>query len=426
MPQTESVHNLLLDALADVGQPSMLWQLAIIGASMLLAWGLSRLLTRRLPPPDATKPALHGLRFAVPPLLALLALLVAKAVFKQWIAVNLINVAIPLLLALTLLRFASQMLRYVFAPSGLLRLAEHAVTWLVLVALALHLTGLQKDVLEVLDDLGFSIGQQRVSLLLILQGTLSVVVTVLIALSLGRLLENRIMRTEDLDQNLRLVFSKITRALLIILGVVIALPLAGIDITFLSVFGGALGVGLGFGLQKIAANYISGFIILLDRSVRIGDLMTVDNRYGEITQISTRYTVLKALDGTEAIIPNETMISSVVVNHSFTSRELRMNLPVQIGYGSDVDQAMAILVDVARHHPRVLKERAPEAFLREFGDNGISLELVVWINDPEEGQLNLRSALNLEIWKKFQAEGIEIPYPRRDIRILETPGPVDK
>ena len=418
MAQTESVHNLLLDAFADIEQPAMLWQLAVVGASLLLAWGLSLLLTRRLPPPDAGKPALRGLRYAVPPLLALLLLVVAKGVLKQWLPVNLINLAIPLLLALGLLRLASQILRSVFAPSGLLRLVEHTVGWIVLAGLALHLTGLHQEVLTVLDDIGFTVGQQRLSLLLILQGSLSVIVTVLIALSLGRLLEHRIMRTEELDHNLRLVFSKITRALLVLFGIVIALPLAGIDITFLSVFGGALGVGLGFGLQKIAANYISGFIILIDRSVRIGDLMTVDHRYGEITQISTRYTVLKALDGTEAIIPNETMISSVVVNHSFTNRELRMNLPVQIGYGSNVEKAMAILSSIAAANPRVLKERAPEAFLREFADNGINLELVVWINDPEEGQQNLRSALNLEIWKRFQAEGIEIPYPRRDIRIL--------
>jgi small-conductance mechanosensitive channel len=419
MSRDDSVHNLLLDALADVGKPAMLWQLAVIAASILLAWGLARLLTRRLPPADASRPALRGLRYAVAPLLALLLLLLAKAVLKHALAINVINVAVPLLLALTVLRFASQTLRYVFPPSGLLKLVEHTVTWIVLIGLTLHLTGLLQDVLAVLDDINFSVGTQRISLLLLLEGSLSIIVTVLIALSVGRLLENRIMRTEGLDHNLRLVFSKITRAVLVLVGVVIALPLAGIDITFLSVFGGALGVGLGFGLQKIAANYISGFIILLDRSVRIGDLMTVDNRYGEITQISTRYTVLRAMDGTEAIIPNETMISSVVVNHSFTNRELRMNLPVQIGYASDVEKAMAIMVDVARAHPRVLTTREPQAFLREFADSGINLELAVWINDPEEGQLNLRSALNLEIWKRFQAEGIEIPYPRRDIRILD-------
>jgi len=424
MAQPESVHNLLLEALADIGQPAMLWQLAVIGAAIALAWGLARLATRRLPPPDAAKPSLHGLRHALAPLLALILLLVAKAVLKAWLAPTLVNLAIPLLLALTLLRLASQLLRYVFAPSGLLRLVEHAVTWVVLIGLALHLTGLHHEVLAVLDEIGFRVGGQRISLLLILQGVLSVVVTLLVALSVGHMLENRIMRSEGLDQNLRLVFSKITRAVLILFAVVIALPLAGIDITFLSVFGGALGVGLGFGLQKIAANYVSGFIILLDRSVHIGDLMTVDNRYGEITQISTRYTVLKAMDGTEAIIPNETMISSVVVNHSFTNRELRVSLPVQIGYDSDVDKAMAILAEVAAGHPRVLKTREPQAFLREFADSGINLELVVWINDPEEGQLNLRSALNLEIWKRFQAEGIEIPYPRRDVRILnQSPTP---
>ncbi len=421
MPQDDSVHNLLLDALADVGKPAMLWQLAVIAASVLLAWGIARLLTRRLPPADASRPALRGLRHAVAPLLALLLLLLAKAVLKHAVAVNVINVAVPLLLALTVLRFASQTLRYVFPPSGLLRLVENTVTWIVLIGLTLHLTGLLRDVLAVLDDISFSIGTQRISLLLVLEGSLSVIVTVLIALSIGRLLENRIMRTEGLDHNLRLVFSKIIRAVLVLVGVVIALPLAGIDITFLSVFGGALGVGLGFGLQKIAANYVSGFIILLDRSVRIGDLMTVDTRYGEITQISTRYTVLRAMDGTEAIIPNETMISSVVINHSFTNRELRINLPVQIGYDSDVEKAMAIMVEVARAHPRVMRAHEPQAFLREFADNGINLELVVWINDPEEGQLNLRSALNLEIWKRFQAGGIEIPYPRRDIRILNQP-----
>lgn len=421
MPQDNTVHNLLLDALADVGKPAMLWQLAVIAASVLLAWGLARLLTRRLPPADASRPALRGLRHAVAPLLALLLLLLAKAVLKHALAVNVINVAVPLLLALTVLRFASQTLRYVFPPSGLLRLVEHTVTWIVLIGLTLHLTGLLRDVLAVLDDISFSIGTQRISLLLVLEGSLSVIVTVLIALSIGRLLENRIMRTEGLDHNLRLVFSKITRAVLVLVGVVIALPLAGIDITFLSVFGGALGVGLGFGLQKIAANYVSGFIILLDRSVRIGDLMTVADRYGEITQISTRYTVLRSMDGTEAIIPNETMISSVVVNHSFSNRELRIKLPVQIGYDSDVEKAMAIMVEVARAHPRVMRAHEPQAFLREFADSGINLELSVWINDPEEGQLNLRSALNLEIWKRFQAEGIEIPYPRRDIRILDQP-----
>lgn len=414
-------HNLLLDALADLDKPAVLWQGGVILGLTALGWALARLATRRLPAPDPGRPSLHGLRHALPPVFALLLLLLAKVVLKAWMLPSLFNVAIPLLLALALLRLVSQLLRYVFVPSGIVRLAEQMVTWGVLAALALHLTGVHGEVLRVLDELGFTVGTQRVSLLLVAQGVLSVAVTLLVALYLGRLAENRLMRSQELDQNLRLVLSKVVRAALVLLAVLIALPLAGIDITFLSVFGGALGVGLGFGLQKIAANYISGFIILLDRSVRIGDLMTIDNRYGEITQITTRYTVLRAMDGTEAIIPNETLISSVVVNHSFSDRELRMNLPVQVAYGSDVEKAMAIMTEVAASHPRVLKTRPPAAFLREFGDSGINLELVVWINDPEEGQLNLRSELNLGIWRRFKAEGIEIPYPRRDVRIL---GPV--
>jgi len=420
MNRTQQAHNLLLEALADLDRPAMLWQAAVIGLAVALAWLLAGALKRRLPPPDPSKPSLLGLRHAAAPALAMLLLLPAKALLKTWFAPTLLNVAIPLLFALTLMRVASQLLRYVFVPSGVLRLVEHAVTWTVLVGLALHLTGLTQEVVAVMDDIGFTIGRQRISLLLVLQGVLAVVIALLIALYLGRILENRLMRSEALDHSLRLVFSKLARGVLIVIAVVIALPLAGIDITFLSLFGGALGVGLGFGLQKIAANYVSGFIILLDRSVRIGDLLTIDNRYGTVTEIKTRYTVLRATDGTEAIIPNEALVSSVVINHSFSDRQLRINLPVQVGYGSDVERAMAILVEVARSHPRVLREPEPAAFLREFADSGINLELVVWISDPEEGQLNLRSALNLEIWRRFKAEGIEIPYPRRDIRILPT------
>ena len=294
------------------------------------------------------------------------------------------------------------------------------ITWLVLIGLVLHLTGLNREVVNALDDLGIDFGKQRISLLLVLEGVLSMLATVVIALWVGRLIETRVMRAQTLELNLRIVLAKSVRALLILMGVLIALPLAGIDITFLSVFGGALGVGLGFGLQKTASNYISGFIILLDRSVHIGDVVTVDNRYGEITQITNRYTVVKSLDGTEAIIPNETMITSTVVNHSFTTRDVRMNLSLQVSYASSLEQAMAIMKRVAQAHPRVLHQPAPEVFLKEFGDNGLLLDLVVWISDPEAGQLSLRSALNFEIWRQFQAAGIEIPYPRRDIRIVDS------
>ena len=418
-----SAENLLLKALTELGNARWWWQLATIGASLLLAWLIAYTFDKHFPRTAWRGEKSIALRRVLFPLFFLILLLIGKSVAARWLPVALFNLAIPLALSLFLIRGTSEILRFAFSPSGLISLIETSATWIVLIGLALHLSGVHQEVLNALDQMSLSFGKQRISLLLVLQGVVSMIVTVVIALWISRLIESRVMHSESFDLNLRIVLSKITRALLILIGVLIALPLAGIDITFLSIFGGALGVGLGFGLQKIASNYISGFIILLDRSVRIGDIIAVDNKFGEITQINNRYTVLKALDGTEAIIPNETLITSTVVNHSFTTRQVRINLPLQISYESSLEQAMALMCEAAAANPRVLHEPAPEVFLREFADNGLLLELVIWIADPEEGQLSLRSALNLEIWRRFQATGIEIPYPRRDIRIIEAPSP---
>ena len=230
------------------------------------------------------------------------------------------------------------------------------------------------------------------------------------------------MRTQGMDPSLRLALIKFLRSALLIVGVIIALPAVGIDITILSVFGGALGVGLGLGLQKIASNYVSGFIILLDRSIRPGDMITVDGQYGEVRQINTRYTLLRALNGTEIILPNETLITSTVINHSFTQREVRFEIPLQISYDSDIEQARTLMHNIAIQHPRVLNRDTytVETNLTGFGDNGINLVLRGWIADPEAGQANLISDIYLSILHAFNTEGIEIPYPRRDIRYMKT------
>jgi small-conductance mechanosensitive channel len=182
-------------------------------------------------------------------------------------------------------------------------------------------------------------------------------------------------------------------------------------------------VGIGFGLQKVASNYISGFIILLDRSVRIGDLVTVDGKYGAVSQINTRYTLLRSLDGTESIVPNETLITHTVVNHSLTKPNVRITLPVQVAYEADLEQAEGIMLEAARSQGRVVldePDNLPRVFLKEFADNGILLELAVWIRDPSEGQNNLRSDINWAIWRRFKAAGIEIPFPQRVVH-LATP-----
>jgi len=218
--------------------------------------------------------------------------------------------------------------------------------------------------------------------------------------------------------NLRVVLSKLLRVLLLFIAILIALSAVGLDITMLSVFGGALGVGLGFGLQRIASNYVSGFIILLDKSMQIGDIVTIDNHYGVVSDLRTRYLVLRKLDGTEVIIPNETLITTPVINHSFTDHRGKITMPVQVGYESPLELAMQLMVDIAVRNPRVLVEPAPSVQIKGFAESGIDLMLSFWIPDPEEGSGSLQSDIYLEIWKVFNKNAISIPYPQREVRIL--------
>jgi small-conductance mechanosensitive channel len=227
------------------------------------------------------------------------------------------------------------------------------------------------------------------------------------------------MGAETLTANSRVVLSRVIKALLLVVAVLLALSTAGIDLTVLSVFGGALGVGLGLGLQRIASNYVSGFIILLDRSLSIGDLITAaDKYYGKVTQINTRYTVIKALDGTETILPNELLVSTPVVNHSYTDRKVRIAIKVSVAYSSDVDQALTVLVECARSQPRVQPEPPPAAFIAGLGADGVEVELGFWILDPEEGTLAIRSEITRLVLRRFREAGIEIPFPQRDVRIV--------
>ncbi len=247
---------------------------------------------------------------------------------------------------------------------------------------------------------------------------LPVIAVLLIAWWVGRMLEARLLAAHSVDMTLRVMLTKLLRAVLVLFALLVALPAVGIDLTALSVFGGALGVGLGFGLQKIASNYISGFIILLDRSVKIGDQVSVDNRVGEVTAMTSRYVVVRSLDGAEAIIPNETMITSTVVNHSYSDSKVCVTIPVQISYRSDLDAATQVLVEAARAHPRALQDPAPGVLIMAFADNGINLELGVWIDDPEHGKATLRSDIYRVVWREFQARNIEIPYPHREVRMV--------
>ena len=422
---TDAFEPLLLALWKDVREVSVLWQVAIIALSLAIAGSLAYLLRPRLHAGDGSKLeiGLGGLRRLIFPLGALTLVLIGRwslAHFQP--GISLMSVAVPLLTALAISRFVVYMLRLVFAPGSLLAASERAIAWLAWLGFALYVLGLAPGMLQFFDDVSFNLGEHRISLLLIGQACVWVIATLMLAMWASRLLEERLMAAHGIDMTLRVVLAKVLRAVLILLGVLIVLPVLGIDLTALSVFGGALGVGLGFGLQKIASNYISGFIILFDRSVSIGDLVTIEKHTGKLSRMTARYVVVRAVDGTEAIIPNETVITSTVINQSYSDRKVAIMMPVQVSYASDLDLAMRLMLETAERHPRVLGDPAPRVQINAFADNGIDLELAAWVDDPELGKTNLRSEIFYGIWQAFKAHRIEIPCPQREVRLREYPG----
>lgn len=413
--------NLLTRLIADGRDVALLWQVGVLAVAGLAAWGAMRLLRPHLERKTANRWRTSVRRVGFP-LVMLLGVIAGREVARLWLAnTHLLNLAVPLLLALVGVRAVIRALRYVFGARESLKLWERTAAWVIWGAFALHITGLLPRIHAAMEALSFRSGSHRFSLWLLFQAAAVIVVAVILALTLARVVETRLMGVTQMNLSLRMALSKAARTVFLILAVLVALPAVGIDLTVLSVFGGALGVGIGFGLQKVASNYISGFIILLDRSVRIGDLVTVDGKYGAVSQINTRYTLLRSLDGTESIVPNETLITQTVVNHSLTKPNVRITLPVQVAYEADLEQAESLMLEAARSQGRVVldePDNLPRVFLKEFGDNGILLELAVWIRDPSEGQNNLRSDVNWAIWRRFKAAGIEIPFPQRVVHLV--------
>jgi small-conductance mechanosensitive channel len=213
--------------------------------------------------------------------------------------------------------------------------------------------------------------------------------------------------------SLRKAISNAARAVLMFVGLIIALTSVGIDLTALSVLGGAVGVGIGLGLQKLAANYVSGFVILAERSMRIGDNVRIDTFEGVITQINARYTVIRSLTGRESIVPNEMLITNRVENLSLADTQIYQSTVVSVGYESDVQQVQALLLKAAIDQPRVLQDPAPGVNLSNFGADGLEFTVGYWIRDPENGQGNLKSDVNLAILAALRAHQIDIPYPQR-------------
>ncbi|TCK44541.1 mechanosensitive ion channel-like protein [Paraburkholderia sp. BL8N3] len=412
----------------DFGEPAVIWQALVLAGSLAIAWWLARSLRKRL---DARRQSrFEALRFgaeslnkALFPLLGTVLVSVAQLVMSQFMHTSLLRLALVPLCGITVIYTMFYIARRVFSRGGethaLLFLFEKVVTTLVWVVMLLTVMGIQDDVVAWMASVRFDFANAHLTLLSLATGVLWVCVTLIVALWAGAALEDRLMRSRSLDANVKVVLARVGRALMILAAILISLSIVGIDVTVLGVFGGALGVGLGFGLQKIASNYVSGFIILLDRSLRLGDMINVANYQGTVTQIRTRYTVVRGLDGIETLIPNEKLITDVVQNHSSYLTRGNAKVAVQVSYRCDLELAMQLLVEATRDVERVLQDPAPAALLASFGTDGINLELSFWIEDAAKGTGGVKSQVNRNIWRLFSERGIEIPFAQREIRIVE-------
>lgn len=407
------------------------WFSLLLGVlCVVLAYGLTRYIhtkTQVLPPPAHRRFLPHILSRMIFPAVNLMLIILAQLSWVAWQKrpSEILSMLAAMMVWLIIIRALTAMLRQAMPNNKMEWLSEQflaTVLWLGFVCWAVEIDGM---VIDWMQSMTFSIGKNHLSLYTVVTALIWVTVIIILSLWISRVLDAHIMRMKHIDLNLRIVFSKLAQSILVVLAVLIALPIVGINLTVLSVFGGALGVGLGLGLQKIASNYVSGFIILLDRSIRVGDRLMINDRVGYVTKITSRYVVLKELDGSEALVPNDVLMSNTVINQSYSDKAIWLNIKVQVAYGTDLDLALE-LARKAADHPRVLKSSPPTAFLTNFGDSGIDMEVGFWVSDevgiwasdPENSYFGLKSDIMLAIWRSFTKHGIEIPFPQQEVRIL--------
>lgn len=406
-----------LDALA---RPDSLVALGAFAASVVLAWcavwlvrraaresDLSVLLGRKLIDGVLFPALLWGLTFG------------ARTLLTQEHPIALFDILLPVCTSLALIRLGVKVLQVAFGAAPFVRVLERTISWLAWIAVVLWVTGILPLLLDELDQFHWKVGGSLLSVRTLIEGALTAGAVLIVTLWVSSAIESRLLKSATGGElSLRKVISNTVRVLLMFVGLLLALSSVGIDLTALSVLGGAVGVGIGFGLQKLAANYVSGFVILAERSMRIGDNVKVDNFEGRITDIKARYTVIRSPTGRESIVPNELLITQRVENLSLTDPKVWQSTVVSVAYDSPVDEVIALLVSACTQQPRVLQDPAPSAALSSFGADGLEFTVIYWIEDPEKGQLNLKSDINRAILQGLRDRGIEIPYPQRVVHTV--------
>ena len=397
-------------------RPTVLPEAAVVVLCLAVAWVLVRLLRGRDAQPGSIwfgEGVIDGVLF---PVLALLLAMAARWFLQGWLPPALLRLVVPVLMSLVVIRLTVRVLHRAYPQSTFMRVVERWVSWVAWIAVALWITGMLPLLMTELGAVAWTIGNSRISLRNLLDGGLTAVLVLMVALWVSAALEAKLMQATTGSLAVRKMAANTLRALLLFIGLMFALSAAGIDLTALGVLGGALGVGIGFGLQKLAANYISGFVILAERSMRIGDVVKVDGFEGRITDITTRYTLIRALNGRESIVPNEMMITQRVENSSLADPKVALTTMVQVAYGTDLDALMPELSAAVAAVPRVLSDPGPGIQLSSFAADGLELTLPFWIADSHNGTGNVRSEVNLAILATLNRLGVDIPFPQRVLR----------
>ena len=393
-------------------------QLLIVAAVVFLAFLVEYYIRKKIIKTEANHFNLKDIFKILRPIAMFLILIVVMHFFREsgykW---GLLYFANTVLIILFFVRLAIILTRYIFKSGPWLRPIENILALIVILAYLSYQLGILSKLQIYLHSIEFYIAEQNITLLLVIESIFGVFIAILVAMTISRFIENQIMKISNqrLRINQRIILIKIFKILLYFSAIIIVLTGLGIDLSFLTVFGGAFGLGLAFGFQKIASNYVSGFLLLSDESIRVGDMLQIGSDHGIVIAIKSRYTALRRLDGVEILIPNEHLLTSEITNLTFSNTTVKLPLDIQISYESSIDKAIEIILNVCSKESRVIEEPTPKVYVKEFADSGINLHVSCYVADPDKGFMGLKSDIYRAIFKDFQNNDIEIPYPHRTV-----------
>jgi small-conductance mechanosensitive channel len=431
----DSADSAIKSTFLKLTSPEILAEIIVIVIAAVIAFAVAHAVrswhARRKPAIETDEwqdHALCGVVAVTPMLLVVVLLLLARGAFSMLsVETDAIDTGLQLATAFVLVRIAVYLLGVLVGPQSWFRRWENRITWGLAVTIGFELIGWFTPTQRLLDSINLLPGKKSFTLWELLKGLVAVIGFVIVSSLIARTIERKVMRIEGLAVSTRIGISKFTYFLLVGIGILIGVNTVGIDLTALGVLTGAIGLGLGFGLQAIASNFVSGFVLLMDKSIKPGDVIsftghtgTSTENFGWVQELRGRFVVVRDRDGVDTLVPNQNLITNSVINWSYTDQRVRIRLPVTISYEDDPEVALQLLLDATAHHPRILKEPHPVTRLMSFEDHGMRLEVRFWIADPMNGVNNVRSDINRAIWRVFHEQGIKIPVAQREIRMLES------